>query len=618
VNERRKFNRSERAALYLAADGRCQCSGCSACGPGGCQRELEPGWHADHMQPHSHGGQTDVINGQALCPRCNLVKGATMLREWQQQAKEDFLGCGKPDFLLAATPGSGKTRFALDLARDLLATGQVERIVVVVPSDTLRQQWADQGDAFGIPLMPVSDAADYEKAGYRGCVVTYQQLRGGAQLVRRVTRRPALAILDEIHHAGEHRSWGDDLRIAVEPAMYRLALTGTPWRRDRREPIPFVQYDDEGAVIVDHAYEYGQAVADGVCRPIEFHAYDGEANWRDPFLPDPLVSVDLTNVDTNDIGIALSTVFSPSSPWITTLLAKGAAALEVMRGEVPDAGGLVVADNQQLAKAYAHELERITGEPPDLAISEHGPDAKATIDQFKAPGCRKRWIVAVRMVSEGVDIPRLAVGIYATRARTPLLFRQITGRFVRMRREDDPNSLLFIPAIREFVDLARQVEEELRHQLDLEEAAERERTDRQEPLEFRESISASEALLDRAILKGQDVGAAEVMAAEAECLRYGIPVNHAAAVARMLRERSPESIPVAPAMPARPKHRQERLLRSEVEQLSRRYAYMEGIEVRQVNTELLQQGFPRRAKCSVEELAQMKIVLTEWIAVSGR
>ena len=539
-----------------------------------------------------------------------------MLREWQQQAKENFLSCGKPDFLLSATPGAGKTRFALDLARDLVAAGQVERVVVVVPSDTLRQQWADQGDAFGIPLMPVSDPSDYEKAGYRGCVVTYQQLRGGAQLIRRVTRRPTLAILDEIHHAGAPNVWGEGLRMAVELATYRLALTGTPWRRDKRSPIPFVQYDDDGAVIVDHPYEYGQAVADGVCRPIEFHAYDGEANWRDPLLPDPLVSVDLTSVDTNDIGIALSTVFSPSSPWITTLLAKGAAALDVMRGEVPDAGGLVVADNQQLAKAYAHELERITGEPPDLAISEDGPDAKATIDHFKTS--RKRWIVAVRMVSEGVDIPRLAVGIYATRARTPLLFRQITGRFVRMRHEDDPNSLLFIPAIREFVDLARQVEDELRHQLELEEARERELSDRQEPLEFREGISASEALLDRAILKGQDVGAAEVMAAEAECLRFGIPVNHAAAVARMLRERSPEVVITPPSVPARPKHRQERLLRQEVEKLARRYAYNEGIEVRQVNTELLQQGFPRRPKCSVEELAQMKTVLTEWIAVSGR
>ncbi len=35
------------------------------------------------------------------------------------------------------------------------------------------------------------------------------------------------------------------------------------------------------------------------------------------------------------------------------------------------------------------------------------------------------------MVSEGVDIPRLRVGVYATAAKTPLIFRQIVGRFVR-------------------------------------------------------------------------------------------------------------------------------------------------------------------------------------------
>ena len=616
MTERRRFNRGERTALYLAADGRCQCTGCSACKAGGCDRELKPGWHADHMQPHSRGGPTDVINGQAFCPPCNLAKGANMLREWQQQAKEDFLTCGKPDFLLSATPGAGKTRFALDLARDLLTAGEIERVIVVVPSDTLRQQWADQGDAFGIPLMPVSDSADYDKTGYRGCVVTYQQLRYGAQLLRRVTRFRTLAILDEIHHAGDNRSWGEDLRVAVELATYRLALTGTPWRRDKRSPIPFVRYDDDDKIIVDYAYEYGQAVADGVCRAIEFHAYDGNANWRDPFLAEPMVSVDLTDVSTNDIGIALDTVFAPSSPWITTLLAKGAAALDAMRGEIPDAGGLVIADNQRLAEAYARELARITGEAPDLATSDI-PDAKTTIDRFKTS--RKRWIVAVRMVSEGVDIPRLAVGIYATRARTPLLFRQITGRFVRMRAESDPNSLLFVPAIKEFVDLAREIEEELRHQL-AEEQAERERADRQEPLDFREGISASEATLDRAILKGQDLTAAEVTAAEAECLRFGIPLSSAAAVARMLRERSAiDSIIAAgqqssPPADNRPKHRQERLLRQEVEKLARRYAIRDGMEVRQVNTELLQQGFPRRAKCTVEELEQMKNVLLQWIA----
>ena len=41
------------------------------------------------------------------------------------------------------------------------------------------------------------------------------------------------------------------------------------------------------------------------------------------------------------------------------------------------------------------------------------------------------WIVAVRMVSEGVDIPRLRVGVYATNTVTELFFRQAVGRLVR-------------------------------------------------------------------------------------------------------------------------------------------------------------------------------------------
>lgn len=603
MSERRRFSDSERAALYLAADGRCECGA-----------ELEPGWHADHMQPHSRGGPTDVINGQALCPPCNLKKGAKVLREWQQQAKESFHAHGRPDFLLAATPGAGKTRFALDVARDLISAGQIERVIVVVPSDTLREQWADEGDAYGIPLKGVSDPADYDKRGYRGCVVTYQQLRYGALNLRRVMRTPTLAVLDEIHHAGmgDRYTWGDDLRQAVELARYRLALTGTPWRRDPRSRIPFVEYGSDGKVIVDYAYEYGQAVADGVCRPIEFHAYDGNANWRDPFLSEPLVSSPLTEVGRNDVGIALSTVFDPGSPWITTLLAKGAAALDAMREEVPDAGGLVVADNQTLAEAYAGELERITGEKPALATSDI-PDAKRVIDAFRRS--RQRWLVAVRMVSEGVDIRRLAVGVYATRARTPLLFRQITGRFVRMRTETDPNSLLFIPAVPEFIALAREIEDELRHTLEEEAKRDTADRDRQGTLEFREGLSASEATLDRAILKGEDVTATEVTSAEAECIRYGIPVSSAAAVARMLRNHAgPPAEAVTVVTPPVQRHRQERLLRPEVEKLARRLAIRKGMDYREVNADLIRRTGVRRAKASVEQLEDMKRVLMEWLA----
>lgn len=613
MDERRRFSRREKDALYLAADGRCACPGCAACGLGGCSRLLKPGWHADHADPYTHSHNTDITNGQAFCPACNRKKGASVLRNWQQQAKEQFLATRKRDFLLSATPGAGKTTFALDLARDLISAGEVQRVAIVVPTDPLRSQWASKGDDFGLPLVPVDEAADYDKRGYAGCVVTYQQLQYGALNMKRATRVPTLAILDEIHHAGESKSWGDALTEALQNATYRLALTGTPWRRDKRFPIPFVSYDRDGKVVVDKAYEYGEAVADGVCRAIEFHAYDGDANWKDPSLHEPLVSCALTEVSKDDTGIALSTVFGQRSPWILTLLEKGAEALDAMRQEVPDAGGLVVADNQDLAEYYAAELKRITKEEPALAIDR--TDGKSVIEAFKEKGATRRWIVAVRMVSEGVDIQRLAVGIYATRARTPLLFRQIVGRFVRTRTDADPNSLLFIPAVQEFASLAREIEEELRHQLEEETARDVSERDRQMPLEMRESLSASEARLDRAIFKGDEVCPDELAAAEAQCRRFGIPASAAAAVARMLREGQPGTpSPATAASPTTPRHQQERLLRQEVERLCRRLANKGHVEVRQVATDLIRAGFPRRADATVEQLREMEHTLLKWLA----
>lgn len=614
-NDRRYFNTAERDALYLAADGRCQCRGCAACGPGSCDRPLERGWHADHMTPYSHVRETDVINGQALCPPCNRKKGVSMLRGWQQQAKEKFLASGKRDFLVSATPGAGKTRFALDLARDLVSAGEVQRVAIVVPTDALRTQWSGQGDAYGLPLVPVDEAADYDKRGYVGCVVTYSQLQYGALSMKRATRKPTLVILDEIHHAGESKSWGDALAEAFEHAKYRLALTGTPWRRDKRYPIPFVAYDRDGNVKVDTEYEYGEAVADGVCRAVEFHAYDGDANWKDPSLPEPLVSCALTEVGKDDTGIALSTVFGEGSPWIRTLLRKGAEALDAMRQEVPDAAGLVVADDQDLAEYYAAELDDITGEKPALAITR-ATEAKKVIDDFRAKGARQRWIVAVRMVSEGVDIPRLGVGIYATRARTPLLFRQIVGRFVRTRTDCDPNSLLFIPAVKEFADLARDIEEELRHKLEQEKDRDPVERDQQLPLEIREALSASEARLDRTIFKGDEVTPDELAAAKAECRRFGIPESAATGVARMLREQHAGAPPAAApeVSQATPRHQRERLLRQQVEKLCRRVAHKAGVPNKQVAIDLMDAGYPSRAKATVEQLTDMEQTLLKWLA----
>lgn len=604
MTDRRFFGTNERAALYLAADGKC----------GRCGELLQPGWHADHMTPHAVGGPTDVINGQALCPTCNLKKGSTVtnLRTWQQAALRVISAGTKNDYLITATPGAGKTTFALALGSRLLEENAVRRIVVVVPTDSLREQWADAAGRFGLNLMPVSAPEDYDKQGYQGCVVTYAQLATGAgrDLLRRTMRVPTLAVLDEIHHAGDSRSWGDGLRYAVELATTRIALTGTPWRRDNRSPIPFVEYNADGQVVVDYEYEYGTAVADGVCRRIEFHAYDGEAKWTDcGVIGQASLGADLGD---DDVSIVLDGVYHPDHAWMPVLLARADEALTEIRQEVADAAGLVVAERQWHAQRYAELLKRITGVDPVVVVSDD-PDAKTQIDKFR--GSTGRWIIAVKMVSEGVDIPRLAVGVYASKTRTPLFFRQVVGRFVRTRPGEEFNARLFIPAVPALMEHARQIEGELRHQLDIEVGTEAEPRESsgsdQIPLPLRELVSATEAEFSRAIVNGEEVSPQDVTAAQETARQIGIPAQYALNLIPLLRQKEAPTHP-APAEVVVPRHRQEKMLRSEVESLVRKHAYRAGVEPKTVNTALLRAGFPPRPKASLDDLRAMLDTLARW------
>jgi superfamily II DNA or RNA helicase len=607
---RRYFNSRERGALYLAADGHCT----------ECGAELEPGWHADHVDPHSAGGPTDVINGQALCPPCNLKKGARMdeLRPWQRQAIEDFYAARKADFLVTATPGAGKTTFALSLAKRLLDERTVTRVAVIAPTDALRKQWADEAAKFGVALMPVSAPVDYTKAGYQGCVATYAQvMKGlGAEMLRQSMRTPTLVILDEIHHAGDNRAWGEGLTYAVDQATLRLALTGTPWRRDPASPIPFVTYDEYGRVKADHAYEYGDAVADGVCRRIEFHAYDGDAKWIDCGKVSE-ASLGAARGD-EDVAAALKAAYNPSYHWMPALLRKANEALRELREEIPDAGGLVVADTQQFAVAYADILAQIVSERPIVAVSDGTLADFEAIDTFKAG--RQPWIVAVRQVSEGVDIPRLAVGVYASTYRTPLFFRQVVGRFVRTRPGEELNGRLFIPAIDALMDHAREIEDELRHQLEIEvqrdEATRGEFGDDYQPtLNLRESLSATEAEFDRAILAGDETSPEDYATAQQQCREFGIPTHLALNVARLVRaQQATAPQPVRPAPVAvTPQHRREKMLRQEVETLARKLAYRAGIPPKQVNIDLRKAGHPARKTATIAELEAIQRTLAKWI-----
>lgn len=399
-------------------------------------------------------------------PRRAAWGTADKLRAWQAEALTQYFETEPRDFLAAATPGAGKTTFALRLATALLERGTVTQYVIVVPTEHLKKQWADAAHRVGLKLNPQFRNADKAYGSqFQGVVVTYAQVAADPAVIRQIVAgRPTLAILDEIHHGGDALSWGDGIRVAFEPAARRLSLTGTPFRSDTA-PIPFVTYlpDDEGARTSrpDYSYTYGRALADGVVRPVIFMTYAGEMRWRTK-AGDEMTAV-LGDVTTQDITAqAWRTALDPSGEWIESVLGAADRRLSEVRRGVPDAAGLVLATDQKAARAYARILTRLTGETPTVVLSDEAA-ASAKIAQFSASD--GRWIVAVRMVSEGVDIPRLAVGVYATSSSTPLFFAQVVGRFVRARKRGE-TATIFLPSVAPLLSLASSMEVERDHVLD--------------------------------------------------------------------------------------------------------------------------------------------------------
>ena len=392
---------------------------------------------------------------------------ARPLRAWQVAALEAYAARGPQDFLAVATPGAGKTTFALRIAAELIAAGEIDAVTVVAPTEHLKSQWANAAHVAGISLDPNFKNADGAASrDFRGVVLTYAQVAAHPALHRmRTTTRRTLVVLDEIHHGGDALSWGDAIREAFTPATRRLSLTGTPFRSDTN-PIPFVGYarGDDGAMrsASDYVYGYGDALRDGVVRPVMFLAYSGEARWRTRAGHE--LSARLGEPMTDDLmAHAWRTALDPAGEWIGQVLGAADTRLEQVRaGGMPDAGGLVIATDHAAARAYALLLQRRTGTKPVVVLSDD-PQASRKIAEFNRSD--ERWMVAVRMVSEGVDIPRLAVGVYATSVSTALYFAQAVGRFVRNRRPGETASI-FLPSIPPLLELAAALEAERDHVLD--------------------------------------------------------------------------------------------------------------------------------------------------------
>ena len=481
------------------------------------------------MHASGVGDQLGVSRVQA-----SAAPSTRALRGWQRRALVKYLAAKPRDYLAVATPGAGKTTFALRIAGELLSEGVVERITIVVPTEHLKVQWAAAGAAVGISLDPkFSNSSAQNSDEYHGVVVTYAQVASHPTRHRvRTEGRRTLVVFDEIHHGGDAKSWGEAIREAFDDATRRLALTGTPFRSDD-SPIPFVRYetgpDGFARSHADHTYGYSDALADGVVRPVVFLAYSGESRWRDSAgdehsarLGEPLTA--------EQTARAWKTALNPAGEWMPAVIAAADKRLDQKRAHVPDAGGMIIASDQTAARAYAELLTRLTGEPPTIVLSDD-PGSSDRISAFSAGS--SKWLVAVRMVSEGVDVPRLAVGVYATSASTPLFFAQVIGRFVRSRTPGETASV-FLPSVPNLLLLASEMEAQRNHVLGkpdrpeegLEDALLEDANktkDESSDMDNGYEMLGADAELDQVIFDGSSFGTATPAGSDEEADYLGIP-----------------------------------------------------------------------------------------------
>ena len=531
---------------------------------------------------------------------------ASALRAWQQEALDAYLSADQQDFLAVATPGAGKTTFALRVASELLARRTVERVLVVTPTEHLKVQWADAAARVGIHLDPgVGNTRTARSRQFDGICTTYAGVAMNAYGIEaRCRNSKTLVILDEVHHAGHSLSWGDAVRSAFEPAIRRLLLTGTPFRSDVN-PIPYVMYEPGPDGIprstADYSYGYAEALRDHVVRPVVFMAYGGPMRWRTKAGDE--IAASLNDPLTADVTAqAWRTALDPNGEWINSVLRSADRRLDEVRRHLPDAAGLVIATNQNQARAYARLLTELTGEKPALVLSDDAGASKR-IEDFRDG--EARWLVAVRMVSEGVDVPRLAVGVYATATATPLFFAQAVGRFVRARRRGEL-ATVFLPTVPVLLAHAAMLERERDHVLgrpgssddlwspeeDLLAEANREQST-PDADEDRFAALESEAIFDHVLFDSQAYGmhAAPMSADEQDYL--GLPgLLEPDQVSRLLSERQKRQIARRDRLDRGPAPREQSLARAlearrkELNSLVSQYARVVGVPHSHIHADL--------------------------------
>ncbi|KPM00804.1 DEAD/DEAH box helicase [Vibrio splendidus] len=381
-----------------------------------------------------------------------------MLRAWQAecaaQVIEKFTSNKHSHFFCQATPGSGKTVMAAEVASRLFERGMIDLVLCFSPSLTVAE---GMQKTFSWKL----ECSFNGGLGSLGGSYTYQSIRFlDENFWNTVSKYRVLVVFDEIHHCsfddeGRSNSWGLEIVSKIQGfARYTLALSGTPWRSDRL-PIVMAEYSDpDGKVVCDYQYGLQQAVEDEVCRRPKIVLIDNEhLSVKAGSDNQHFVSI-LDCLKQSDVSYQ-SVIHNEDA--MNYILNSGCQKLEQIRQESPSAGGLVVASSIKHAKDIQKRLVEHFNQSACL-VTYHHDDPLNEIESFRHS--KVQWIVSVGMISEGTDIPRLQVCCHMSSVKTELYFRQVLGRILRINDSPNQEAWLYTFAEESLIGFAERIEQD--------------------------------------------------------------------------------------------------------------------------------------------------------------
>lgn len=412
------------------------------------------------------------------------------LRPWQSTAKDElnkYWLNGGDKALLAACPGSGKTTFGVNVAIQLFNDDECDLCIVIAPTINVKEQWSDEFELHGFEVINDldNDAIRTRSNNDESIVedkevicVTYPQLSAALPKMPKDgfifslygKRYKLFLIGDEIHHADDNEKFGDAVERTAAFATKTLALSGTPFNTAGGSLSMCdseMDVDDDGRAITRanpfHTYSYAKAMRDSVCRLIEFGVVYGKAKTEYKSLATGKTFEKLVDLAKGNKTDRLTKILDVDGEFMDTLLSDGIDALTEIKKGHKAAGMLIASQSKNHAASIQVRLNDILKEKglryTSIVIVNDTPQAHERIKALNNDGTD--IVITVKMISEGVDVKRLRVGVYAINYLTRMFFVQFIGRFIRWQNELEASqfSRVIIPAHILLMGYAREIEE---------------------------------------------------------------------------------------------------------------------------------------------------------------